>query len=306
MTLTTGLDSDWGYEYKDDKFILHIQPATQHYSNLREACVARAKDLNDNLRNPVMSMSGGLDCQLVLHSFYEQGIRLDCIFRHFPGHNDRELANINQLKKKYGFDLQVVTIIPEECKEEILDEYKQTGIHPNQLLYKKFYSMVDPTYDILQGLDGPNTVLDKKDNKLYYFESYNSFEFSRHRAVNLLNRPGRFVSFEKNSNLTLAIFNEEIVDVFFKTFNYFLNNQVTGVKFVDMWDVYVKPYVYYKHWKDELTYFPKYQGPEGIEWIMTTLHLYRNNLIMMELDSLKKHLESGQETQTFVGKTYSE
>ncbi len=297
---TTGLDSDWQYEHTDDQFTLTIPPAT-HSLNFRDACVYRAKELADALANPVMSLSGGLDSQIVLHSFYEQGIKLDCIFRHFPGYNDNELANILTLQKKYGFKFTKLEMNPAEYKEEMLEEFRSTGLQPNQLLYKKFYSMFPDDLDIVQGLDGPNIYRHTTNRKLYYFESYNSFEFVRRRAVNLLNRQGKFISFEKNSNVLLSIFNEELVDHFCHTYDYFLHNQVEGVKIIDMWDVYLKTFIYYKHWKNELEYFPKYQGPEGIEWIMNgPRHEYAKKMISIEVNHLVEHLSAGNESTIFT------
>jgi hypothetical protein len=298
--MTTGIPSDWQYEHVNDQFKLTIQPAL-HSLNFRDACVYRAKELADSLANPIISLSGGLDSQIVLHSFYEQGIKLDCIFRHFPGYNDNEQANISILQKKYGFKLTTVAMNPEEYKEEILSEFNSTGLQPNQLLYKKLYSMLPDDLDIVQGLDGPNIYRHSTNKKLYYFESYNSFEFTRRRAVNLLNRRGKFISFEKNSNVLLSIFNEELMDHFCQTYDYFLHNQVEGVKIIDMWDVYLKTFIYYKHWKHELEYFPKYQGPEGIEWIMNgPRHEYAKNIIYIEIDQLINHLSSSKIPMTFI------
>jgi hypothetical protein len=36
---------------------------------------------------------------------------------------------------------------------------------------------------------------------------------------------------------------------------------------VDRWDYYIKPLLYGKYWKDELTYFPKFAGKENIDFI---------------------------------------
>ncbi len=292
---TTGLDTDWQWDHNGEEFTLTIQPAT-HSLNFREACVYRAKELADALPNPVMSLSGGLDSQIVLHSFYEQGIKLDCIFRHFPHYNDNELINILTLKKKYGFNLTKIEMDPEEYKEEILTEFEETGLQPNQLLYKKFYSMLPDDLDIIQGLDGPNIFKHTTNRKLYYFESYNSFEFVRRRAVDLLNRRGKFISFEKNSNVLYSILREETMDYFLNTYDYFLNNPVEGVKVIDLWDMYVKTYIYYKYWKKELEYFPKYQGPEGIDWIMNgPKHHYSRKVVSLEINQLMQHLSQGTE-----------
>jgi len=285
---TTGIATDWQWEFKDDIFSLWIQPAT-HRLNFREACIYRAKELYESLKNPVISFSGGLDSQLVLHSFYEQGYKIDCIFRHFVNYNDNELENIKILQKRYGFKINIIEMNPYEYRDDILAEYEETDIPPNQLLYKKFYSLLPDDLDIIQGFDGPNVYQSK--NELYYIETTNSYEFSRRRAINILNRRGKFVSFEKNSNLLLSTLSEEIYQIFCKTFNYFLHNQVEGIKVIDFWDTYVKPFVYYKHWKNELIYFPKYQGPEKIDWIMNgPKQQYKKNMITIPLPYLNEVL----------------
>jgi len=189
---TTGIDTDWQYDYADHKFILQINPATRSL-NFRESCVHRARDLADTLPNPVLSLSGGLDSQIVLHSFYEQDIKLDCVFRHFPGYNDNELENISVLQKKYNFHLTTVEVDTDKLKDSILDEYQESEIPPNQLLYKHFCSKLPNDLDIIQGLDGPNIYRHSKDHQLYYMESYNSFEFARRRAMDQLDRKGKFV-----------------------------------------------------------------------------------------------------------------
>lgn len=287
--LYTGLDTDWGYEYKNNKFFLYIPPAT-HELSYREACVLRANELYQKLPNPVLSLSGGLDSQIVLHSFYEQGYKIDCIFRHLVGYNDNELENISILKKKYNFNIHIVKMNPNEFKKEILEEYKQTNILPNQLLFKKFYSMISNDLDIIEGPDGPHVFL--KNNNLYFLETYNSFEFSRIRAVGLLGRKGKFISYEKNSNILLSIFNDEIYEYFCSTYNYFLNNSlVQKIYLIDFWDVYIKPYIYYKHWKNELLYFSKFQGIENVDWIFNgPKHNYKKNMISIPLKKIKEIL----------------
>jgi len=297
---TTGIDTDWQYDYADHKFILQIDPATRSL-NFRESCVHRARDLANTLRNPVLSLSGGLDSQIVLHSFYEQDIKLDCVFRHFPGYNDNELENISVLQKKYNFHLTAVEVDTDKLKDSILDEYQESGIPPNQLLYKYFCSKLPDDLDIIQGLDGPNIYRHSKDHQLYYMESYNSFEFARRRAMDQLDRKGKYVSFEKNSNMLLSTLNEETMVTFLNTYDYFFNNQVEGVKVIDLWDVYIKPYIYFKHWQHELVYFPKYQGPEGIEWIIDgPKHEYTKRMISIEVGALIQHLTSGSKSQQFV------
>jgi hypothetical protein len=70
---STGLENDWYYGFEDDRYVFKINPATNTTFNFKEACVYRAKELYDNLKYPAISLSGGLDGQIVLNSFFCKG-----------------------------------------------------------------------------------------------------------------------------------------------------------------------------------------------------------------------------------------
>jgi hypothetical protein len=303
---TTGLNTDWMYSLDEGQFALHLNPATQTSHNFYEACMYRAKEIYDSVNNPVLGLSGGLDSQLVLNCLYSQGLKIDCIFRYYKGYNDIELHNISILEKKYGFKTTIVEFEPSKIKEEIMLEYNATGIPPNQLVYKKFISELPDDLDILQGLDGPNII--KHKDTVYYLESYNSFEFSRRSAIDSMNRVGKFVSFEKTSNILLSILKEEVFQSFMYAYDYF--NSHDFIKnhsyLIDYWDLYVKVHLYYKYWKDELVYFPKYQGPEGIDWIMNgPKNNYRKNMILIPVPKLLNTLNSNSGYEKFVQSPFS-
>jgi hypothetical protein len=286
---STGINNDWKYDIEDNKFTLLVNPATNKNYNFYEACMYRAREIYDSVKNPVLGLSGGLDSQLVLNCFYSQGLKIDCVFRHFVGYNDIELININILEKKYGFKVKIISINPIELKEEILAESQKTSIPPNQLMYRTFVSKLPQDLDIIQGLEGPDVIKFKE--KIYYLESYNSLEFSRRRAVDMLDRSGKFISFEKNSNILLSILNEEVYNTFISQYDYFVNHEyvmLSEKKLIFFWDLFVKTFIYHKYWKDDLIYFPKYQGIENLDYIVNgPKHDYKSNMILIGIENLK-------------------
>jgi hypothetical protein len=294
---STGLTSDWHYGLENNKFFLELSPALQKNLSFKEACLLRAKNIYESTNNPVLGISGGLDSQLVLHCFYSQGLTLDCVFRYFPGYNDNELANLKILEKKYGFKSFIVTIDPMKIKDEILKESNELHIPPNQLIYKKFVSSLPDDLDIIQGLEGPDVI--KSSGKIYYIESYNSLEFSRRQAIDSLQRKGKFISFEKNSDILLSIFNDDGYETFINAYDYFNDQEhlkLSNKKLVFFWDLHVKTYLYHKHWKEELIYFPKFQGVENVDYIMNgPVHNYRKNLILLDYEKFKSFLNSSSE-----------
>jgi hypothetical protein len=291
---STGLDTDWHYGFEDGKYVLKINPATHTNFNFKEACMFRAKELYDNLEYPALAIGGGIDAQIVLNCFYEQNLKIDCVFRHYVGYNDIEYEWMQKLQKKYNFNLIKVDIDANAIASEILQEFQNTKIHPAELIYKKFVSLLPNDMDVVQGFEGP--IIVKGTNKLYYLESYNTYELLRRRAVSMLDRKGKFVSFEKTSNVLSGTLQEDIFQSFLDTYDYYAGHKfTTDLKsyLVDSWDMYVKTFVYNKYWKKDLMYFPKYQGSEGIKWMSGFRTFYRNRMVLIEMDHLKKFILGG-------------
>jgi hypothetical protein len=185
-------------------------------------------------------------------------------------------------------------------------EYEKTQIPPNQIIYKKFIQQLPDDLDILQGLDGPNIIKNK--DTIYYLESYNSFEFTRRQAIDSLERKGKFVSFEKTSNILLSIIKEDIYQTFMHAYDYFNSHDFikNHTYLIDYWDLYVKVYIYHKYWKNDLEYFPKYQGPEGIDWIINgPKNNYKKQMILISMPSLDDHLIGDYGYKKFVQSQYS-
>ena len=93
-------------------------------------CEKRAQELIKSNRPLLLGLSSGLDSQVVLHSFYSQGFKIDCSFLHLPGYNDNELAQVLLLEKKYGFKSIVVELDPMSIKDVVVEESTRLHIPP--------------------------------------------------------------------------------------------------------------------------------------------------------------------------------
>ena len=235
----------------------------------------------------MLGLSGGLDCQVVLHSFVSQNIPIKCAFLYLEGCNDFELNNVNTLQKKYNLDLTVVTLNPDDIKSSVLAEYEATAIPPYQLMHKHFLNMLPREYAFIQGLDGPDLVKRQSDNQWYIMQTANSFVNSRVRALEMLDRPGKIISWEKSAEIFYSIIADDVTRSYMYAYNNIVNNGLSysgdkKISLIDHYDLYIKPIMYAKYWKDELEYFAKYQGPENISWIMDQKwHQYDKNVVFI-------------------------
>jgi hypothetical protein len=289
-----GLEKDWQYGFVDDRFVIKINSSNKSNQTYKEACMSRAEDLYKNLKNPVLAIGGGTDSQVVLNCFYDQNYKIDCVFRYYKNYNTHELEWVHRLQKKYNFNLIQIDIDPDKIQSEILEEYEKTDIHPIELIYKNFISMLPEDFDVIQGIEGPFIVKGK--SKLHYLDSYNTYGFLRRRAVEMLDRKGKLINFEKNSDILLATLQDEIYNSFLETYEYFEGHTFTKElknNLIDQWDLYIKPFLYHKHWKNDIIYFPKYMGSESIPWLNLYRTFYRQRMILIELQEMKEFLKSG-------------
>jgi hypothetical protein len=285
------------------KFWIEFPSCSRDVFDVKTESEIRARELWESGRKLMLGLSTGLDSQVVLHSFYSQGFNIDCAFL-FNKFNTTELDQLKILEKKYGFTATVIEVEPIENQERFMKLSFEIGIPPNQILQREFLSKLPDDVDFIQGLEGPN--FSKLNNRIFLFESYNSFEKCRLRGFSSLGRKGSVISWERTPELMLSILKDDHIQSFLTSFEYIVNNQLfyennEKIRFQDRWDLYIKPMMYGKYWGDELEYFPKYQGPEGIDYIINgPKHQYYKNAIMIPLDLLIKHLESKNgKDQTF-------
>jgi hypothetical protein len=238
--------------------------------NIRQECNRRAIDIANYGNKIMLGMSSGLDSQIVLLSFLQQNIPIECVFMYLPGYNEYEYENLKLLEKSWGFKSQIVDFDPNKIKNELIETSIELNIPPNQIMHRKLLSMLPDSYDFLQGWDGPFILF--KEGKPFYYEGYNSYEVSRHRAFNSLNRTGRNIIYDRSSECIMSMLQDDIMNGFIYSHKFFednaLQHQGETLKRIDWWDFYVKPIMYGRYWQDELFYFKKYQGPEGIDFIM--------------------------------------
>jgi hypothetical protein len=289
--------------YNNNIFSVTFNGVNRPVGTLREECERKAREVYSENNKIILALSGGLDCQVVLHSFHSQGIPIKCAFMYMTGSNDFELNSVKILEKKYNLDLTIIEIDPNSVKDSVLEEHSVTGIPPYQLMHKQFLSMLPEEYTFIQGLDGPEFV--KSKGIWYLLETANSFVNSRTRALQMVKRSGSIINWEKSPELYYSLMNDNIIKAYHDSFEYINNNGLmfkngSEISVVNHWDLYMKPLVYAKHWGKDIEYFGKYQGPEKIDWIMNTKwHRYDLNRVFISINEMMSIMNTPGAEKTF-------
>jgi hypothetical protein len=271
--------------FTNNIFSVTLQGTSRPIGNVRQECERKARDLYQENSKIMLALSGGLDCQVVLHSFVSQSIPIKCAFLYLTGCNDFELDNVRALEKKYNLDLTVIELNPNDLKVSVMKEYDVTGIPPYQLMHKHFLTLLPADYTFIQGLDGPDLIKRKIDGEWFILQTANSFVNSRVRGLEMIDRTGKIVSWEKSTEMFYSIITDPVVTAYMYANDNIVNNGLSyindkAIPLIDHYDLYIKPIIYGMYWKDELEYFSKYQGPEKISWIMDEKwHHYNKNVV---------------------------
>lgn len=260
------------YGFVDGKFYVDLVSCSRSYLNLREEYKLRSLEIFNSTNNPILSFSGGLDSQAVLHSFLELGINIKTVFLYLPNYNDEELEQIRILDKKYNIKTEIIDIDPYQCKKEINDLSSELDIPgKNHLLQRKFLSMLPEDCDLIQAMPEPFIYINPLSQNKYYYQGYYTAEISRQRALDSLNRSGKNILFGDSPELQASILNDDVFEAAIVTSEYFDNNKLVAqgknLLTLDRYDYYIKPLIYGKYWKDELIYFPKFTGFENIDFL---------------------------------------
>lgn len=289
-SISTGIN----FGFENDKFYVEYM-CSRNVGNLREEFEKRALDLYNLSDKIILGLSTGMDSQAVLHAFYTQGIPITVSFLHFPGYNSYEFDNLQILIKKYNLDPIIVEIDPNKYKDEALHVWETEKIAPFQWLHKIFLDHLPKDYNFIQGASLGDFT--NREGKIYLIETSDSFHAARSLVLRKLNRSGKVLEWERTGEILLSFLTDEITTSFLHARNYIKNTPIfyednQKIPIIDHWDIYIKPFLYGRYWKDELEYFPKYQGCENIKWINDIKwHTYRNNLILIPYDELVNHLE---------------
>lgn len=284
------------FGFTEKKFFVEYPSCSRPVGNLKEEFEQRARDLFSYNKKLMLGISSGLDSQAVMHSFCSQGLDIKYAFLHMPGYNDFEFNNLKILEKKYSIDFIVIEIDPVKIKDDLLQEYKKTEILPSHIIQAKFLKQLPDDYDFIQGINGPDFFI--SNNQCYILETANSMQISRLRAFLNISRIGRIIGWERTPEITTSLLTDDVVTSFINSYNYISTNNLiykTGkeITIANYWDLYIKPFIYGKYWKNELEYFSKQSGFENLDWIENgPKHNYKKNSIKISYNHLIDHLLS--------------
>lgn len=257
------------YGFENNQFYVEFPPLARKPGNMRQESDTRARELAEQSNKLILSISSGVDSQSVLHSFQTQDIPIDCVFFYMPGYNEVEYQQLQEVKKKYQAKIEIIDLEPLQYEEEIMLTAREEKIHPVQLMQAQFAKLLPDDADIIQMIHDPFVYI--KDNSFYFYQGYHSPEIARIRAMDLLNRKGKYIPYGDTTEFLYSILNDDVYRSALYTHRYFDGNGLSKPGFhletVDRWDYYIKPIVYGKYWTDELIYFPKYGGWEDVPFL---------------------------------------
>jgi hypothetical protein len=280
---------NWGFE--DTKFYIEYSSCTRPVGNLYEEFDRRAVEIAEETHTELLlSISGGVDSQAMLRSFMKQDIPVKTVFMYLPGYNDIEYNNLKILDEKLKIKTEIVDIDPYKYKDELLEESEKYDIQTNSLLHKKFFSMLPSSSNIVFMDYDPYIHVDENWD-FFWYQSLNSTEVTRDRALRLLKREGKIIWFGDTSEMRASLLNEEMLWSILYSWKYYYGNGVTRdsghklrLRTDDRWDFYLKPFIYGKYWKDELIYFSKFSGFENVPFLYLKPLYMKEHAVLVPLN----------------------
>ncbi len=298
------------------KFYVEIIPCSRPIGNVRQEMEAACTNLASQ-GDIMIHLSGGLDSQVLVHTFHTLGLPYQAAFLYHPGVNEKEFAQVQVLEKKYGFKCVTITMDPAQHREWAEQQALNTKIPPEHWLMYKFTEQLPNDVDILQGIDSPDLVF-RSNGSCYCLEAWNTIALARIRALEQLDRKGRIVTIDRRapfSEFALAYLSDPIVDAYIHTITYTFGNglvEKSSGKPVPMpfnWEYFVKPLIFGTHWKNELEYFPKYSSQTQIDWLASPAnpalrHNYSAQRVFIERNQLIAHLQQWGSTKILRQEEY--
>jgi hypothetical protein len=285
----------------NDKFYVEYTACERPIGTVRQELEAACRRLA-NEGQVLISLSGGLDSQVLVHTFHTLKLPFEAAFLYHPGVNDVEFQQVLYLEKKYNFKCIVVTMDPYKEQDRWTQLAVDSGIPPEHHMMKDFVSQLPDDRDILQGIDGPDLIV--VNGKCYCLEAWNTIALARIRALEQLDRKGKIVTVDRRApfnEFALAYLSDPVVDSYLSAFSYLQGSSLveketgeTPIMTV-MWEHYAKPIIFGMHWKNELEYFPKFASQWKIDWIYNPVdarmrHSYRQQRVLIERNTLITHL----------------
>ena len=289
----------------NEKFYVEYTSCERPIGNVRQemeqCCIRLAKEASTKV---LISLTSGLDSQVLLHTFHTLGLPYECAFMYHPGYNDYEYNNIKILEKKYGFKCIIVEIDPFAIREEIEAAAFATGIPAEHHMMKKFLAQLPEDRDFCQGIESFDFIYRGPKNQAYCMESWTAIEVASQRALKQVERSGKIVCIDRRApfnEFALAYLSDPVVTGYINGLEYIKGNGLvdkdTGnpPPLIFSWEYYVKPIIYGMYWGRELEIFPKYVSSEKVDFIMnpsdTRLrHNYKNKAVFIPRDELVAHL----------------
>jgi hypothetical protein len=250
------------YRFDNNTFYTTINGLSRNVGNIRKEAELLARSLSANLDKILLSISSGIDSQVMLHSFATQDLPFKCSFLHSPGFNDVEYERLQLLENKYRFKAIIVKLDPMKLKDKVIQEADKHQIQRNQYYQKIYLSKLPEDYNFVQMLHSDFVFIDQHKEFLFH-QGYHSDVVCRDRAFNLLNRKGKHIFFGETSEYIYSMLTDDIYSLALTSDKYF-NNELFGY---NRYDSYIKPLMYAKYWGNELEYFPKSTGIENIEYL---------------------------------------
>ena len=287
---------------ENEKFYVEYTACSRPVGNVRQEMEIACKNLAEQGK-VLISLSGGLDSQVVLHSFNMQKLPVECAFLYHPGYNEVEYEQVKILEQKYNFKSIVVTINVDDHREDLESLSLATRIPPEHHLMKLFVKQLPDDRDFLQGIEAP--VLYWHNSVTYCLDTWNTIAIARYRALSELDRKGKIVYVDRRSlsnEFALAYLTDPIVNSYIAARTYIEKNGLVDKdtllppSMVFSWEYYVKPLIFGTYWKNELEYFPKFASQKKIPWMSNPknpkhLHSYRRQSVYIERNDLIAHLQ---------------
>jgi hypothetical protein len=298
------------YGFSEGRWYIDIPGLKRKVGNVREEHEFRAKEIYETYGKPLICLSSGLDSQVMIHSFFSQGIPFDCVFFN-SGHNKVEYTQLQVLIEKYKLKPEIINLNPHDYKDQILKESKEYKIFPNQIFIKLFLSKLPDDANVLQSMHDPYVHVDSRTGEWQFFTGYNINEITRDRIFKTLNRKGNHIWYGDSSEFLYSIITDPTFLSGLYCHDYIKGTGLHKTKLgtdpiylytLDKWDYYIKPLLYGKYWKNELEYFPKYAGFEDIDFLSENgggAFWVKERVALIPYHELIKNLESGIDSRYY-------
>lgn len=284
--------------FENEQFYVEVSGTSRPVGNLKEEIEAEVRAIHSQDSTALLSLSAGLDSQVVLDAFLSQGLNVECVFFYMPGYNDVEYSNLKMIQSKTGCKVTVLDADPMKVRKEVDQLAIDLDINPGHAIHAYFAKQLPAGVSLVQGLEQPNFFV--RYSKPFLMYGYHDPDNTRKRAIEHSRKSYDLLS---SNTVLLSYLTDPFFSAMVRSWDYIKGNglQRKGSNVRPMWacEIYVKPMQYAYYWKDRLLYFPKYAGVEKT----TFWHkLYVKESIV--LVPLKQHIAVLKSPETYSERFY--